>query len=118
MCYYIDMALRIKWDEYEEALLIHYYCMIQDGHISFDEAKSELSTRLRRKAERKGLVIDKIYRNENGMSMKLGNIQYLFTDGQKGLESYSKMDKKIFELYKNNKEKYQQLLNESLEITD
>ena len=112
------MATRIKWDEYEVALLVHYYCKIQEGLISFDTAKAELSERLRRKAERKGLVIDNIYRNQNGMSMKLGNMKYLFTEGQKGFNCYSKMDKEIYELYKNDKEKYQQLLNKALEMTN
>ena len=112
------MATRIKWDEYEVALLVYYYCKIQDGLITFDSATAELSARLRRKAERKGLVIDNIYRNQNGMSMKLGNMQYLFTEGQKGLDCYSRMDKEIYEIYKNDNEKYKQILKKALEMTD
>ena len=112
------MAMRIKWDEYEVALLVHYYCKIQEGAISFEDAIIELSDRLRKKAIRKGLQIDNIYRNTNGMSMKLGNMQYLFTNGQKGLDCYSIMDKEIYEIYKNDNEKYQQILKKALEMTD
>ena len=112
------MATRIKWDEYEVALLVHYYCKIQDREISFEAATIELSERLRRKAIRKGIQIDNIYRNTNGMSMKLGNMQYLFTNGEKGLDSYSQMDKEIYELYKNDNEKYQKLLMKALEMTE
>lgn len=109
---------RIKWDEYEVALLVYYYCKIQDREISFEAATIELSERLRRKAVRKGLEIDSIYRNTNGMSMKLGNMQYLFTNGEKGLNCNSHMDREIYELYMNNKEKYQQLLKKALEMTE
>lgn len=112
------MAIRIKWDEYEVALLVHYYCKIQEGSIPFETATVELSERLRKKAIRKGLQIDNVYRNTNGMSMKLANIQYLFTDGKKGFYCYSKMDKEIYELFKNDNTKYQQLLNKALEMTD
>ncbi len=111
------MATRIKWDEYEVALLVYYYCKIQDREISFEAATIELSEKLRRKAIRKGLEIDSVYRNTNGISMKLGNMQYLFTKGEKGFDSYSQMDKEIYELYKNDNEKYKQLLKKALELT-
>jgi hypothetical protein len=45
-------------------------------------------------------------------------MQYLFTNGEKGLDSYSQMDKDVYELYKNNNEKYQQLLKKALEMTE
>lgn len=112
------MALRIKWDEYEVALLVHYYCKIQEGAISFEDATIELSDRLRKKAIRKGLQIDNIYRNTNGMSMKLGNMQYLFTNGQKGLTGYSQLDKKIYEIYKNNNNEFKKIIKRALELTD
>lgn len=112
------IAIRIKWDEYEVALLVHYYCKIQEGAISFEAATIELSDRLRKKAIRKGLQIDNIYRNTNGMSMKLGNMQYLFTEGKKGFNCHSKMDKDIYELYKNDNKKYKELLKKALEMTD
>lgn len=43
--------------------------------------------------------------------MRLANIQYLFTG--KGLSSFSKLDKEIYELFINERDKYNQILSEA-----
>lgn len=112
------MAVRIEWDIYEEAILICYYLNLRDRIITNEDAKSELSKRLRNKALRQGLIIDETFRNENGMVMKLANIMFLFTEGKKGLSSYSKLDKEAYELYKTDYPRFLEILKKGLEMSD
>lgn len=112
------MGIRIDWDIYEEAILVYYYLAIEKGAISREKAKTELSHKLRNKALKQNLVIDTTYRNENGMLMKLANIMFLFSDGKKGLSSYSKLDKEIYDIYRNDYIKFQELLKKGLEMTN
>lgn len=112
------MAVRIDWDIYEEAILICYYLNLKDGSITNEEAKAELSKRLKNKAIKQELIIDDTFRNENGMMMKLANIMFLFTEGRKGLSAYSKLDKEVYELYKTNYSKYLEILKKGFEMSD
>lgn len=71
------MPLKIVWDRFETALIIEAYLMVERGEVSRKKAISTLSQTLRYRAIEKGLAIDEIYRNENGVAMQLGNIQRL-----------------------------------------
>ena len=54
------MALRIKWDQFEVALLIDACEQVQQKKIAKPEMVSKLSYALRRRAERRGIEIDDI----------------------------------------------------------
>lgn len=71
------MALRILWDQYETALLIDTWIAIEHEDIPRREGISNLSKTLRERAVGKGIVIDETFRNENGISMQLNNIERL-----------------------------------------
>ncbi len=100
------MTVRIPWDRYEVALLFSAYERVADGADISQEA-ARLSETLRALAIRRGASIDDTYRNVNGMKMQLANVQYLFSDGQKGLSGASAMIRQMYELYKTNHEEYQ-----------
>lgn len=112
------MAVKREWDIYEEAILICYYINLKEGLITNEDAKSELSKRLRNKAIKQDLIIDETFRNENGMVMKLANIMFLFTEGKKGLSAYSKLDKEAYELYKTDYPRYLEILKKGLEMSE
>lgn len=62
------------WDKYEIALLIETYFNIENGvHARGNELK-RLSVKLRRMALNRGMTIDAVYRNYNGMNRKVHNI--------------------------------------------
>ena len=82
------MPIRIPWDRFEVALLFQAYEKIVKGADLNTEAVI-LSETLRRLAVQKGIIIDDTYRNVNGMKMQFGNVQYLFTNGKKGLSAAS-----------------------------
>lgn len=111
------MAVRIPWDRYEVALLFSTYERVADGADLGGEA-ARLSEKLRMLAIRRGNSIDETYRNVNGMKMQLANVQYLFTDGQKGLSGASAMIRQMYGLYKTNPADYQSVLKEAIRLTD
>ena len=103
---------KIPWDRYEVALIFSAYERTAEGSDINTEA-AKLSKLLRSIAICKGLSIDETYRNINGMKMQLANVQYLFTDGKKGLSGASAMIHKMYELYKTNRAEYQTILEEA-----
>lgn len=110
------MAIRVPWDCYEVALLFSTYERVADGADCSTEA-ARLSETLRALARRRGVSIDGTYRNVNGMKMQLANVQYLFTDGQKGLSGASAMIRRMYDLYKTNPADYQTVLKEAIRLT-
>ena len=110
------MAIRVPWDCYEVALLFSTYERVADGADCSTEA-ARLSETLRALARRRGVSIDGTYRNVNGMKMQLANVQYLFTDGQKGLSGASAMIRQMYDLYKTNPADYQTVLKEAIRLT-
>lgn len=110
------MATRISWDQYEVALLFDAYEKVSQGANINDEA-TRLSVVLRHLAEQRGISIDETYRNVNGMKMQLANVQYLFTEGKKGLSGASVMIRQMYEIYQTEPKKYRTLLKEALQMT-
>lgn len=110
------MTVRIPWDRYEVALLFSAYERVADGADISQEA-ARLSETLRALAIRRGASIDGTYRNTNGIKMQLANVQYLFSEGQKGLSGASTMIRQMYELYKANQAEYQIILEEAIRLT-
>lgn len=110
------MSIRVSWDRYEVALLFAAYERVAGGSdINMEAAR--LSQTLRALAIRRGFSIDDTYRNLNGMKMQLANVQYLFTDGQKGLSGASTMIRQMYELYRGDPAEYQTILKEAIRLT-
>ena len=110
------MPIRIPWDRYEVALLFSAYERVADGSDIGSEAV-KLSETLRNLAVQRGISINDTYRNVNGMKMQLANVQYIFTDGKKGLSGASGMIRQVYELYKANPAEYQIILKEAIQLT-
>ena len=88
-----------KWDKYEAALLIETYWDIVYGKKSRNEAVSTLSKVLRNRVPSN--EIDDTYRNENGINMRLGEIDCLFNEGKGGLMNTSELFREMVAMYKN-----------------
>lgn len=85
------MTVRIGWDEYEVALLIDACNRIRDNKIDKAECVHKLSNLLRQRAKANGINIDEVFRNENGIALQMTKMEYLLTDGKKGLPGASKL---------------------------
>lgn len=98
-----------KWNKYEAALLIDGYNRVANGKISRKEVALNISERLRYS----GLVDSETYRNVNGITLQLGAIEFLMTDGAHGISHVSNLFREIVELYKENQAAFLILLEEA-----
>lgn len=106
----------MSWNRYEAALLLNYYLDVSEGVLSRQRAVAELSRRLRNGMERSGIVISDTYRNENGISMQMSAIEYLFTDGNRGIPRTSQVFTEIVALYKTRSTEFASILDAAKKI--
>ena len=98
-----------NWNRYEAALLIEGYKRIEDGNVSRKEVAEEISERLRAHGLKEGVT----YRNVNGITLQLGAIEFLMTDGIHGISHVSNLFREMVELYKEDKAAFSILLKEA-----
>lgn len=104
------MAIRIKWDKYETALLIDGFWRIENSPEKKKEIIAELSESLRTRAVNLGIEIDDVFRNVNGISMQLSPIAHAFFPERPTLTT-SVMFEEIVELYKTNRASFDEILS-------
>ena len=83
-----EIIMKVLWNEKEVVILIYGYCLVKEEIYSKQYVVHEISNKLRTKYN--SADIDDKFRNENGIAMKLGNIDYLFTEGKSGFKNFSK----------------------------
>lgn len=101
-----------RWDEQEVALLLDAYLRIEAGS-SQKTAAEELSDTLRLRAVNRGFDIDDQFRNVNGMIMQLSNMQFVMTDGKRGLYGASSLIREVVQKRKADPQWFDQLLREA-----
>lgn len=101
-----------KWDKYETVLLIEAYWKIKEDQEQRSTIISELSNTLRNRAN---YEIDATFRNENGINMRLGELDYLFSDGKVGLKNTSELFREMVEMYLDDRKGFMQILSEAKE---
>ncbi len=106
------MAVRIKWDQYETALLIDTFWRIEEQPALRQELIKKLSDDLRRKAVSQGIVIDDVFRNVNGITMQLSSIAHSFFPKRPYLTSSTIFDSMV-KLYKEDRPAFDQVLREA-----
>ena len=107
------MAIKIPWDKYEVALLIEAYCKIKQNKVPRKKVVSELSAKLRSRAKNRGITVDDTYPNENGISMRLGELDFLFLGDGVGLKNTSGLFRQMVLLYETDKVEFQKTLMEA-----
>lgn len=110
------MAVRIPWDKYETAILIEACEKYNNGLISEKEVIKAVSKELRMRAQKKGINIDSIFRNENGISMQFKIINGLILNKNTGLKNASKLFVDMVELYKKDNYEFKEILKEAREV--
>lgn len=112
------MAVRIPWNEYEEAVLLQSLIDILDKKTERKQAKSDVSKCLRKMAVAHGINIDDKFRNENGIKLQMSFLEYAYTGGKTGLPAKSGWYFDIVEKYKNDRGAYEELLLEVKKILE
>lgn len=102
-----------KWSQYEVVLLVEAYWKIKKDKSSRKSVIAQLSAKLRAFAKAQGLEIDDTFRNENGISMRLGELEYLFSGDGSGLKNTSDLFREIVDLYRSDYNQFEKLLMEA-----
>lgn len=103
-----------QWDKYETALLIEAFWRIKEDRSQRAAIVAELSASLRNRA---GFEIDDTFRNENGISMRLSELDYLFTGGQTGLKNTSDLFREMVAMYGEDRSSFEEILSEAKSMT-
>lgn len=112
------MSNRVSWNQYEAVLLVDTYVKVRSGVLERNDAVVQLSKSLREYGKANGIEIDDVYRNTNGINMRLSEIERLFNDGKGGLKNTSKLFIETVELYNSDKARFDALLVEARRMTN
>ncbi len=114
------MAQRIPWDISEAVIMLNALIAARKGDISRKEAIESVSSELRARAKRKGMEVDDIFRNINGITLQMSIMEYILTDGEKGMKKSSmpKLFQEAAAMYKNDRAAYEKTLMEARNVPD
>lgn len=101
------------WDKFEVALLIDACEKVNSDSQAKQPIVQSLSERLRNMAISQGQFIDDVFRNENGIALQMLKMDYLLTDGKKGLPGASKFYSEIVLLKNNDPVAFSEILKQA-----
>ena len=112
------MALRIPWDVEEAVLMLDVLLKSLDGKLARKEAIHQVSEKLRRRAVNRGITIDDIFRNENGITFQMSALEAAYTGMNTKLKQPTKLFTETVNLYRNQRELYERILKEAENVVD
>lgn len=112
------MALRIPWDIEEAVLMLDMLLKSIDGKLTRKEAIRQVSEKLRRRAVNRGITIDDIFRNENGITFQMSALEVAYTGRKTKLKQPTKLFVETVNLYRNNRELYEEILKEAENVVE
>ena len=112
------MSTRIVWNEHEQAVLLQALIDVLNGKTERKEAISDVSKRLRKEAESRGIKIDEKFRNENGISLQMNCLEYAYTGGKSGLHVTRGWYFDIVNKYQNDQDAFAELLKEARIVSE
>ena len=107
------MAERIAWDKYEAAILLEAVLRIDANTESKNDAIERVSKQLRSMAKNRGLSIDDVYRNTNGISMQMAAMKATAFELESKMRSHSKVFCEVVALYHTDKPEYDSILKQA-----
>jgi hypothetical protein len=111
------MARQKPWDKYEAVLLLEAYIKVSEGRQNRKTAISEVSKRLRKRAEKQGEIIDGIFRNEAGITFQMQSMESAYL-GYTVRKPATKLFSDVVRLRCENKDEYDKILQEANELPD
>ncbi len=107
------MTTKIPWDKYETAILIDACIHVINNKVDRNTAIQMVSAKLRKRAANAGIIIDNVYRNENGIKMQMTIIMSLIQGEDPGLYNASKLFYEMVELYRSEYLSFSAILQEA-----
>lgn len=89
---------------------------VLNNEIPRNKAIQLVSDTLRRRALQRGLEIDDVFRNTNGITLQMSIMEYIYTEGKQGLKKSSmpKLFQYVVGLYKFEKSRFESLVKEAI----
>ena len=114
------MAQRIPWDMSEAVILLDALIAAREGKISRKDAIESVSSELRIRAKRRGVEVDDIFRNINGITLQMSTMEYVLTNGEKGMKKspMPKLFQDVVAMYWNDRATYEKKLRAARNVTD
>lgn len=106
------MLTRIVWNEHEQAVLLQALIDVLNHKTERKQEISEVSKRLRKEAESRGIENDEKFRNENGISLQMNCLEYAYTGGKSGLHVTRGWYFDTVSKYQNDQDAFAELLKE------
>lgn len=104
-----------NWDEYEAAVLIDSYFRMKNEGIPKSDIVSYVSKTLRQRAKDQGKNIDSRFRNHDGISMRLSELDYIESNSKEGLSNTSVLFRQMLALYHDDYKAFAEILGNSLQ---
>lgn len=101
-----------SWDKYEAAILLEGLLASMKGELTRADAIKAVSRDLRTMAIHRGMKIDKVYRNTNGISFQMRSMESAYL-GRTIFKPATKLFADVADLYYKSYDEYQKLLEEA-----
>lgn len=101
-----------KWDIYEAVILLDGYLEVLQANQPKAQIVRRVSADLRRMAINRGIKIDDIYRNKNGISYQIQSMDSAYK-GKKVYVPATRLFEKAVEMYRTGTERYLEILEEA-----
>lgn len=114
------MAQRVPWDMSEAVIMLNALIAAREGRMSRKDAIVAVSSELRSRAKRNGIKVDDIFRNVNGITLQMSTMEYILTDGEKGMKKSSmpKLFQEAVAMYRSERATYEKTLREARNVPD
>ena len=106
-----------QWDIYEAVILLDGYLEALKKAQPRAHIIKRVSQDLRQMAENRGITIDEVYRNENGISYQMQSMESAYK-GQKVYVPATRLFREAVDLYRDNYEQYLSTLTEARRMLD
>lgn len=103
---------RPSWDKYEAVILLEGLLASIKGELTRSDAIKAVSRDLRAMALHRGMEVDEVYRNTNGISLQMKSMESAYL-GHTVFKPATKLFADVAGLYHESYDKYQKLLNEA-----
>ena len=104
----------------EAVIMLNALIAAREGRMSRKDAIVAVSSELRSRAKRNGIKVDDIFRNVNGITLQMSTMEYILTDGEKGMKKSSmpKLFQEAVAMYRSERATYEKTLREARNVPD
>jgi len=104
------MTLKIPWEQDEAVILLDALIKVRNGELVRKDAINIVSKELRQRAINKGIIIDNVFRNINGIGYQMSCMEYVLTNNKKKMMHAAAIFRKAVALYNEDRKAFERIL--------